>query len=340
MTVVDFLFLLICGLGVINSLIFAGYISFISTRDKLLNRILALFLAVFSIRIAKHLLVYFDKEIHAGYHIIWFACLALAGPLLYFLILSILSIKLKNRITQFFHFIPAIALTFCIYVFSFEKLVYYCIITEIFCYIIISSIVLYKSAQSGSTVPVERKIFAFIVLLFVLGVLIIHLVSIFFHISFFAIEAVYFSLAVYIIALARLKFLVRPNNRIKNKQKANPLPEKELELFKNKIADYIESNAPYLNPNITLPQVAGELNMTHHFLSRVINEAFKLNFNDLVNSYRVEHAKVLLKTKEFEHYKISTIASESGFNSISAFNAAFKKFTKTTPSKYQGSIQD
>ncbi len=338
MTVVDFLFLLICGLGVINSLILAGYISLISTQNKLLNRILALLLTVFSIRIAKHLLVYFNKEIHSGYHIIWFACLALVGPLLYFLILSILSIKLKNRIIQFLHFIPALTLTFCIYVFSSEMLVYYCIIIEILCYIIISSIVLYKSVQSNSIVLAERKIFALIVLLFVFGVLIIHFVSIFLHISFFAIEAVYFSLAVYVIALARLKFLVKPNKRIKNKQKANSLSDNELELYKNKIINYLESNNPYLNPNITLPQVANELNITHHFLSKVINEAFKLNFNDFINSYRIDHAKVLLKAKEFENYKISTIASESGFNSISAFNAAFKRFTKTTPSKYQNSI--
>lgn len=340
MSVVDFLYLLVCGLGVINSLILAGYISLIPTQNKLLNRMLALLLTVFSIRIAKHLLVYFNKEIHSGYHIIWFACLALVGPLLYFLILSILSIKVKNRIVQFLHFIPALIFAFCIYVFSFEMLVYYCIITEIVVYVIISSIVLYKSAQSDSNVSIERKIFALIVLLFVLGVLIIHLVSIFFHVSFFVIEAVYFSLAVYVIALARLKFIVKPNNRIKNKQKANSLSDYELELYKTKIINYLESNNPYLNSDITLPQVASELNITHHFLSKVINEVFKLNFNDFINSYRIDHAKVLLKAKEFENYKISTIASESGFSSISAFNAAFKRFTKTTPSQYRNSTQN
>ena len=43
---------------------------------------------------------------------------------------------------------------------------------------------------------------------------------------------------------------------------------------------------------------------------------------------------MLLDTKN-EKYTISSIAFDIGFNSLSSFNTAFKKFEGTTPSLYR-----
>jgi len=68
-------------------------------------------------------------------------------------------------------------------------------------------------------------------------------------------------------------------------------------------------------------------------LSQIINESKNINFYDYVNSYRISEAKDLLSSNCDK--TILEILYEVGFNSKSAFNTAFKKFTSVTPSKYK-----
>jgi len=96
---------------------------------------------------------------------------------------------------------------------------------------------------------------------------------------------------------------------------------------------------PYLNPDLTLPQLATEIGISTHLLSQVINEHFKLNFFDFINQYRVEAFKEKIVNSKYGNYSILGIALECGFNSKSAFNRIFKKYTGLTPSQYKESIR-
>jgi AraC-like DNA-binding protein len=51
--------------------------------------------------------------------------------------------------------------------------------------------------------------------------------------------------------------------------------------------------------------------------------------------YRVEEAKRMLVDPTRKHHSILAISEEIGFNSKSAFNAAFKKHTDMTPSEFR-----
>ena len=53
----------------------------------------------------------------------------------------------------------------------------------------------------------------------------------------------------------------------------------------------------------------------------------------LIGKYRVDEAKILLANDKT--VKISDVAYEVGYNSLSAFNTAFKKATGLTPSKFR-----
>jgi len=75
--------------------------------------------------------------------------------------------------------------------------------------------------------------------------------------------------------------------------------------------------------------------LTPHILSQVINEQLSSNFNDFINSYRVEEAKKMLMNPEMKNFTIASIAYDSGFNTLSAFNVAFKKFTGITPPQFR-----
>jgi len=74
-----------------------------------------------------------------------------------------------------------------------------------------------------------------------------------------------------------------------------------------------------------------------HHVSQVINEKLNQSFFELLASYRVEEAKVILKSDLGKKLTIEEVAEQVGYNSKSAFNTAFKKFTSHTPSAYRDS---
>ena len=91
----------------------------------------------------------------------------------------------------------------------------------------------------------------------------------------------------------------------------------------------------YLDPNLTSDSVSNTLNISSGHLSRIIKTELNTNFNDYINSYRVNQAKAYLKNPEFSKYTITAIGLEAGFNSKSAFYSAFKKATNKTPLAYK-----
>lgn len=99
------------------------------------------------------------------------------------------------------------------------------------------------------------------------------------------------------------------------------------------LAALLEKEAVYLNPNLTLNQLAEKLDTSTETLSFVINQKFDKNFRDLMNSYRVNAVKLKLEQSD-SGMSILDIALNSGFNSQASFYRAFKKFENMTPKAY------
>lgn len=93
----------------------------------------------------------------------------------------------------------------------------------------------------------------------------------------------------------------------------------------------MQDQRPWLEPELTLPQLAQRLGIHPNVLSRIINTGCGQNFNDFVNSYRVAQARQLLADPQFAHYSLLGVALASGFNSKSTFNRVFKKLTEQVP---------
>jgi AraC-like DNA-binding protein len=106
------------------------------------------------------------------------------------------------------------------------------------------------------------------------------------------------------------------------------------------VAAHMRAHKPYLNPSLTLPELAAELQLPPHVLSRVINEGFGLNFFDFINAHRVEEVKQLMAAPQAQQYTLLALALEVGFNSKTAFNRAFKKHTDRTPSAFFTGLQE
>jgi len=121
----------------------------------------------------------------------------------------------------------------------------------------------------------------------------------------------------------------------KVKYAGSRLTEAEANKFVDKLNNFMVAKKPFLNPNLTLQQLASELEISTHYLSQIINDKFNLNFFDYINQFRVNEVIAKLNNPKYVSYSLLGIALDSGFNSKSAFNRIFKKFTNLTPSQYK-----
>ena len=106
--------------------------------------------------------------------------------------------------------------------------------------------------------------------------------------------------------------------------------EEHIQLIKR----LMEEEKVYLNPELNLSDLAKMANMTRGQLSEIVNTAFKNNFNDFVNSYRVEAFKTMLRNNKHKQLSLLGIAQDCGFNSKATFNRVFKKLTNLSPTEY------
>lgn len=102
-----------------------------------------------------------------------------------------------------------------------------------------------------------------------------------------------------------------------------------------RLLERMESQAEYLDPDLTLAKLAELLHIHPNHLSRVINERLGKSFRDFLNQYRIAAAAKKLRDPSESGKTILEIAFETGFYSKSVFNAAFKKFTGMTPQEYR-----
>lgn len=107
--------------------------------------------------------------------------------------------------------------------------------------------------------------------------------------------------------------------------------------WKLKIERLFNEQKIYLQPELSLSDLALKLKTNTSILSAAINSNFGKNFNDFVNEFRVEEFKKQIKLPENQHYTLLAIAFDCGFNSKATFNRAFKKFTGQSPNKMKES---
>ena len=126
---------------------------------------------------------------------------------------------------------------------------------------------------------------------------------------------------------------IKESEKIVTKRKI--LSDEELVKLKSKLNLLMKEEHLYLNHDINLASLSEKMKITPHQLSYIINNGFNQNFFQFINTYRVDKAKELLSNKDSNKLSILGIAYESGFNSKTAFNTTFKKFTNQTPSEYK-----
>jgi AraC-like DNA-binding protein len=114
---------------------------------------------------------------------------------------------------------------------------------------------------------------------------------------------------------------------------SSPMPP-DLANWKSRLLTLMDTEKPYLEPDLSLADLARRLPINAVLLSQIINAGAGKNFNDFVNEYRVEEFKRQVHEPAKAHLTLLGIALDCGFNSKATFNRAFKKCTGLSPKEF------
>lgn len=96
-----------------------------------------------------------------------------------------------------------------------------------------------------------------------------------------------------------------------------------------------EVDKVYIDPDLSLNQLAKKMGTNRATLSHVINQYFHKSFPALLNQYRVNEALRLLTEKSSKDYKLEVIGEMCGYRNRQVFHSAFKRETGITPNHFR-----
>ncbi|WP_289741004.1 AraC family transcriptional regulator [uncultured Phocaeicola sp.] len=104
----------------------------------------------------------------------------------------------------------------------------------------------------------------------------------------------------------------------------------DCELYKY-VLYYLEVRQVFLDPKLSLNKLSDMIETNQTYLSNVVNRYFGCHLKDLVNTYRVEYAKELLRSGGCP---LEELPQRCGFLSRSTFYTSFKKVAGVSPKRY------
>ena len=347
MSFLEILLIIVSSAGLLHGVLFAFFLFFFKKKKTLTNLLLGLILIFMAFRIGKSVMMNFGDNLEPTFIFAGLALLLLIGPFLRWYILGMTrpNFKLpKNYLAEIIPFSLVFLMSLFINKELFENnkvvlLILGSVLLLIYFhfafYIFISWRTLknvkknyIKETQSKS----QKSIFEWLYFL-IIGFVIIWF-SYFLNILDdevpYVIGPIVYSLVVYFLSYKAFQLKATEIDGEVFKENDNTV------LF-DEISKLIVDKKLYLESDFSLSKLGKLIGQSTQKTSSVINQYAKQNFNDFINYYRIQDAKTLLVNTESEKFTISSIAFDSGFNSLSSFNSAFKKFEGITPSMYRKS---
>jgi len=297
------------------------------------------------------------------------ASIFIHGPLLYFYTLSLTQISFKLNKETVVHFIPFFAVFFVLVIPIFSGRSVQSDLRNLFLIFKMTSLLIYlvfvlrillahkkKLDEIFSNTYEKHLTWLFVVTLGMLCVWTIALVSLFLErvlelqipqhggllinsaLSIFLFVIGYFGVkqpslfTEYTEGISDYKLVTEG---VKSKYHKSGLDEREAISIHKSTIEFMAKKKPYLNPELTLYSLAGQLDILPNHLSQAINSIEGKNFFDFINHYRVQEVEKYLISNEKEHLTLLGIAFECGFNSKTSFNRTFKNIIGLTPSEYR-----
>lgn len=146
----------------------------------------------------------------------------------------------------------------------------------------------------------------------------------------------FYTIIVYLILAYFIKnHTLFQKTQVWEKAKPSPLKTGQVAQLKVQLQRLMEQEQAFRDPELNLDKLAQQVGSSSHALSHYINTYEGCNFPDWLNRFRVDYACQLLLDPQYAQLKIAALAYESGFNTLSVFNGAFKKVVGCTPSEFR-----
>ena len=346
MNFTDILLVIISSAGFLHGTTAAMYLSSFKKKKQLTNYILAFILVFMAFRIGKSVLLYFGNDLEPVFIFIGLAFLLIIGPLLRWYVLGMTRENFKLTRNYFLELLPFLILFLASFFVTknwFETkdkqviIVFASVLIFIYLhfafYILIGGITIRKTLKKHAKefrTKSQKAIFTWLNLLIV-GFVIIW-ISYFLNIIEDAVPyitgPIMYSMVIYFLSLKAFQLKVTDLD-------GSAFKKNDDVIIFNQIQQLIQEEEMYLEPTISLSSVSATIGKTTQKTSEVINQYAKQNFNDFINSFRIEEAKKKLIDEQSKSYTIASIAFDVGFSSLSSFNSAFKKIEGITPSAYR-----
>ena len=123
--------------------------------------------------------------------------------------------------------------------------------------------------------------------------------------------------------------------KIVHKEKYLILSNEALDQYHQKLDSIIKTRSLYLRPNLCLNDLSIETGIPIEYVNQVLSEKLNSTFFEFISKYKIVEAKRLLTKINDDHFSISKIAIESGFNTDDSFVILFKKHTNMSPENYR-----
>jgi AraC-like DNA-binding protein len=146
----------------------------------------------------------------------------------------------------------------------------------------------------------------------------------------------FYTIIVYLILAYFIKnYTSLQKTQVWEKSKSLAIKTEQIPQLKAQLQRLMEEEQGFRDPELGLDKLAQQVGSSSHALSHYINTYEGCNFPDWLNRFRVEYACQLLLDPQYAQLKIAALAYESGFNTLSVFNGAFKKVVGCTPSEFR-----
>jgi len=116
-----------------------------------------------------------------------------------------------------------------------------------------------------------------------------------------------------------------------------PHSKEQRELIE-RLEEMLISTRVFLDPNLTLLRFARKSGVPTRDVSTAINEHRQCNYNQWLNSFRIEEAQRLIRSDPKQ--SMTEIMFAAGFQNKSTFNAAFLAFAGESPSSWRNQKDD
>lgn len=113
---------------------------------------------------------------------------------------------------------------------------------------------------------------------------------------------------------------------------AEEVDTERVEQFKQKLVDVCERTQLYASEDITRDDLCREMGTNHTYFTKFLKLATGKNFNEYINSLRIDYAETLLRDVSISLNDIPTMV---GFSSKSAYYSAFKLRHHCTPLQFR-----